>query len=67
LLDLRVGRCYFDDSCENPNLGSFMTKQTCCCTVGQSWGDDCEVCPAANSQEKSDLCAGNFISKWLFR
>ena len=32
-------------------LGSNVTKEQCCCTIGAGWGDDCDlmVCPTQGS------------------
>ncbi len=39
-------------------IGSPVTKATCCCSVGRAWGGRCELCPAAGSEEFKHLCPG---------
>jgi hypothetical protein len=47
-IDTRRSKC-FDDVLTNGTcsklLGSNIAYQTCCCTVGNSWGDPCITCP----------------------
>ncbi|KAF6351731.1 latent transforming growth factor beta binding protein 2 [Rhinolophus ferrumequinum] len=37
-------------------LGRNTTKAECCCTQGASWGEACDVCPAEDSVEFSEIC-----------
>nr|XP_045757191.1 latent-transforming growth factor beta-binding protein 2 isoform X3 [Mirounga angustirostris] len=37
-------------------LGRNTTRAECCCTQGASWGDACDLCPAEDSVEFSEIC-----------
>uniref|UniRef100_A0A452QDQ2 Latent-transforming growth factor beta-binding protein 2 n=1 Tax=Ursus americanus TaxID=9643 RepID=A0A452QDQ2_URSAM len=37
-------------------LGQNTTQAECCCTQGASWGDACDLCPAEDSVEFSEIC-----------
>ncbi|GAB5573029.1 latent-transforming growth factor beta-binding protein 2 [Prionailurus iriomotensis] len=37
-------------------LGRNTTQAECCCTQGASWGDACDLCPAEDSVEFSEIC-----------
>ncbi|XP_072166683.1 uncharacterized protein [Diadema setosum] len=39
-------------------LGSNVTKQECCCTVGAGWGDDCDlmICPQSGTAAYNETC-----------
>uniref|UniRef100_A0A7N5KNI9 Latent-transforming growth factor beta-binding protein 2 n=1 Tax=Ailuropoda melanoleuca TaxID=9646 RepID=A0A7N5KNI9_AILME len=37
-------------------LGRNTTQAECCCTQGTSWGDACDLCPAEDSAEFSEIC-----------
>eukprot|EP00057_Strongylocentrotus_purpuratus_P011640 XP_011666114.1 PREDICTED: fibrillin-1 isoform X3 [Strongylocentrotus purpuratus] len=39
-------------------LGSNVTQQECCCTVGAGWGDDCDliVCPSQGTLAYNETC-----------
>ncbi|XP_019495948.1 PREDICTED: latent-transforming growth factor beta-binding protein 2 isoform X1 [Hipposideros armiger] len=41
--------------CSSP-LGRNTTKAECCCTQGASWGEACDLCPAEDSVEFSEIC-----------
>ncbi|MBN3292203.1 LTBP1 protein, partial [Polypterus senegalus] len=53
--------CYYNLNdpgfCDSVLSGN-TTKQECCCTVGEGWGDNCEThpCPIVGSAEYSELC-----------
>ena len=56
-----MGQCFFDyqeegNQCLNPSVAPVMRKADCCCTVGKAWGDPCEECPVAESDEMVELC-----------
>lgn len=46
--------CYYNlndaNFCENV-LGSNVTKQECCCTVGAGWGDNCNIHPCPQIEQ----------------
>uniref|UniRef100_A0A3B3RIX5 Latent transforming growth factor beta binding protein 2 n=1 Tax=Paramormyrops kingsleyae TaxID=1676925 RepID=A0A3B3RIX5_9TELE len=51
--------CYYninDDMICSNVLSRNTTKQECCCTVGEGWGDNCEIHPS----EYSELCLHGF-------
>ncbi|XP_078593157.1 uncharacterized protein LOC144871519 isoform X1 [Branchiostoma floridae x Branchiostoma japonicum] len=54
------GRCYKETSgeCGVDLTGLSITKHVCCCTIGESWGPQCERCPDPNSQNFKWLCPG---------
>ena len=57
-LDLRQERCYLDlhlGQCSAQVKGIY-SRQTCCCTLGQGWGDKCSRCPRPGTQDFSTLC-----------
>ncbi|XP_036094333.1 latent-transforming growth factor beta-binding protein 2 isoform X3 [Rousettus aegyptiacus] len=37
-------------------LGRNTTQAECCCTQGASWGEACDLCPAEDSVEFSEIC-----------
>uniref|UniRef100_A0A8D0YSY2 Latent-transforming growth factor beta-binding protein 2 n=1 Tax=Sus scrofa TaxID=9823 RepID=A0A8D0YSY2_PIG len=37
-------------------LGRNTTQAECCCTQGTGWGDACDLCPAEDSVEFSEIC-----------
>jgi hypothetical protein len=47
-IDTRRSQC-FDDTKSNGTcskiLGSNISYQSCCCTIGKSWGEPCVSCP----------------------
>ncbi|XP_050520393.1 fibrillin-2-like isoform X2 [Daktulosphaira vitifoliae] len=63
-VDKREGRCYMEVEdrggrrrCHH-EMGSSVTKATCCCSVGKAWGAKCELCPSFDSEEYKTLCPG---------
>ncbi|XP_072555349.1 latent-transforming growth factor beta-binding protein 2 isoform X2 [Paramormyrops kingsleyae] len=57
--------CYYninDDMICSNVLSRNTTKQECCCTVGEGWGDNCEIhpCPIRGRAEYSELCLHGF-------
>ncbi|XP_017775669.1 PREDICTED: fibrillin-2-like [Nicrophorus vespilloides] len=60
-IDKRVSRCYLNADhnrhCSNPTA-DYISKPTCCCSVGKAWGPNCELCPSENSKEYQELCPG---------
>ncbi|KAB1259263.1 Fibrillin-2 [Camelus dromedarius] len=63
--DTRVGNCFLDThdrgdggiSC-SAEIGVGVTRASCCCSLGQAWGNPCELCPMANTTEYKTLCPG---------
>ncbi|XP_067830905.1 LOW QUALITY PROTEIN: latent-transforming growth factor beta-binding protein 4-like [Heptranchias perlo] len=53
--------CYYNlndgQLCENV-LARNVTRQECCCTVGEGWGSECQIyhCPVPGSDEYQSLC-----------
>lgn len=39
-------------------MGSAVSKATCCCSVGKAWGTKCELCPGVDTEEYKTLCPG---------
>lgn len=64
VIDKRESRCYLNyeghdgQNICSQELGSPVTKSTCCCSIGRAWGSKCELCPAPGSEEHSKLCPG---------
>ena len=62
-IDKRVDSCFLDvqqtptgrNVCGN-QLGEPVSRSTCCCSMGKAWGRNCELCPAAESEEFKALC-----------
>ncbi|KAM9090729.1 latent-transforming growth factor beta-binding protein 2 isoform 1-T1 [Megaptera novaeangliae] len=55
---IRMG-CYSGQKGQPPCsslLGRNATRAECCCTQGTGWGDACELCPAEDSVEFSEIC-----------
>ncbi|XP_057398634.1 latent-transforming growth factor beta-binding protein 2 isoform X5 [Balaenoptera acutorostrata] len=55
---IRMG-CYSGQKGQPPCaslLGRNTTQAECCCTQGTGWGDACELCPAEDSVEFSEIC-----------
>lgn len=58
---MRMGQCFYEymeegNQCLQPSTAPVMRKVDCCCTVGQGWGEPCEVCPVKDSEEFEELC-----------
>lgn len=60
--DTRSGSCYLDvrsrgDASESLDcsneIGVGVSKASCCCSLGQGWGNPCESCPSVNSSEST--------------
>ncbi|XP_050313522.1 fibrillin-2-like [Anthonomus grandis grandis] len=60
-IDRRTSRCFLQvespGRCEEPTA-DYVTKASCCCSVGRAWGPKCELCPNPNSVEYQQLCPG---------
>lgn len=63
-LDKREGRCYMEieerggqKRCHH-EMGTVVSKATCCCSMGKAWGARCESCPKADTEEYKTLCPG---------
>ena len=54
-VDNRMEPCFNDVICARPRTRN-MTKQTCCCSLAQAWGLNCESCPRQGTQDFIDLC-----------
>lgn len=58
---MRTGQCYGEYRgryCLAPRPGS-VTRQSCCCTMGQAWShstDQCHPCPSLQSDQFKQLC-----------
>ncbi|CAL8399556.1 unnamed protein product [Boreogadus saida] len=54
-------QCYsvapLDGRCGGRALGS-LTQELCCCTVGKSWGKNCERCPEEDTAAFQKICPG---------
>uniref|UniRef100_A0A3Q1IVZ7 Fibrillin-1 n=1 Tax=Anabas testudineus TaxID=64144 RepID=A0A3Q1IVZ7_ANATE len=67
-VDTRSGSCFLDvrsrgDASESLDcsneIGVGVSKASCCCSLGQGWGNPCESCPSVNSSESyKTLCPG---------
>ncbi|XP_069561799.1 fibrillin-1 [Brachyistius frenatus] len=66
-VDTRSGSCYLNvrprgDASESLDcsneIGVGVSKASCCCSLGQGWGNPCESCPSVNSTEYKTLCPG---------
>lgn len=62
-IDTRSGSCFRDvrlrgDASESLDcsneIGVGVSKASCCCSMGQGWGNPCELCPLVNSSESSN-------------
>ncbi|XP_022906889.2 fibrillin-2-like [Onthophagus taurus] len=60
-IDRRTSVCYLKADhhgrCSIP-AADYVTKASCCCTVGKGWGPNCELCPRLDSPEYEQLCPG---------
>ncbi|GJQ88324.1 hypothetical protein Trydic_g3801 [Trypoxylus dichotomus] len=60
-IDRRTSRCFLHADhnalCTAPTA-DYVTKASCCCSVGRAWGPHCELCPREDSQEYLELCPG---------
>uniref|UniRef100_A0A8C0W6M1 Fibrillin-3 n=1 Tax=Castor canadensis TaxID=51338 RepID=A0A8C0W6M1_CASCN len=64
-VDTRAGNCFLDThdrgdsgiSC-SAEVGVGVTRASCCCSLGQAWGNPCELCPVGNTTEYRTLCPG---------
>ncbi|KAG2466989.1 FBN2 protein, partial [Polypterus senegalus] len=68
--DIRFGYCYLDFeysedgslSCSG-EIGVAVSRSSCCCSQGKTWGNPCELCPRINTnidecEELPGLCQG---------
>lgn len=61
-LDTRVGNCFLDTlhrgdggiSC-SAEIGVGVSRASCCCSLGEAWGNPCELCPLINSSMSFQL------------
>lgn len=66
IVDVRESRCYITVEEKggkrrcSQDIGSPVTKATCCCSVGKAWGGRCESCPLNGTEEFQHLCPGGF-------
>jgi len=64
IVDKREGRCYMEVADQggqricHHEMGSAVSKATCCCSVGKAWGSRCESCPEVETEEYKTLCPG---------
>ncbi|XP_039615423.1 fibrillin-2 isoform X1 [Polypterus senegalus] len=64
-VDIRFGYCYLDFeysedgslSCSG-EIGVAVSRSSCCCSQGKTWGNPCELCPRINTNEYKTLCPG---------
>ena len=57
-VDVREEPCYNEYRsrfCLSPRSRN-MTKQNCCCTMGQAWGNGCSRCPRQGTKSFKELC-----------
>ncbi|XP_013923451.1 PREDICTED: fibrillin-1-like [Thamnophis sirtalis] len=57
-IDIRLESCYLrhdDEDCTSP-IGGRHRLDACCCSVGASWGPDCDECPIRSTPEYEALC-----------
>lgn len=60
-VDRRTSRCYLAVDSQGrcrADTSDYVTKASCCCSVGQAWGPHCERCPRRDSKEYQELCPG---------
>lgn len=59
--DRRTSRCFLEidnqGRCQEPTA-DYVTKPSCCCSVGKAWGPNCVICPIPGSKDYDDLCPG---------
>lgn len=36
-----------------------VSRQDCCCTMGEAWGPHCELCPERNTDAYTEMCQGS--------
>lgn len=60
IADRRRGLCFsklIHGRCTTHNRETKkVTKADCCCTMGEAWGPNCEICPSKYSPQYQDLC-----------
>ncbi|XP_078142364.1 fibrillin-2 [Centroberyx gerrardi] len=64
-VDTRAGSCFLDYdtrryigmSC-SVEVGVGVSRSSCCCSMGQAWGNPCELCPPVNTSNYNTLCPG---------
>ncbi|XP_040587441.1 fibrillin-3 isoform X2 [Mesocricetus auratus] len=64
-VDTLAGICYLDVhdqgdggiSC-SAAIGADVSRASCCCSLGQAWGNPCKPCPISNTSEYRTLCPG---------
>ncbi|KAB0800679.1 hypothetical protein PPYR_06418 [Photinus pyralis] len=60
-IDRRTSRCFLEIDnqgiCQLPTA-DYVTKASCCCSVGKAWGPHCELCPIPGSPEYDEICPG---------
>uniref|UniRef100_A0A8C2GKQ6 Fibrillin 2a n=1 Tax=Cyprinus carpio TaxID=7962 RepID=A0A8C2GKQ6_CYPCA len=64
-IDTRVGSCFLDVAYRGHGglacsieLGFGVSRSSCCCSLGQAWGNPCDLCPTLNTSEYNTLCPG---------
>ncbi|XP_043105727.1 fibrillin-2 [Puntigrus tetrazona] len=64
-VDTRAGSCFLDVVHRgreglvcSAELGLGVSRSSCCCSLGQSWGNPCDLCPPLNTSEYNTLCPG---------
>lgn len=60
LTDRRQGLCFrqlVHGRCTTHNRElKHVTKADCCCSMGEAWGQQCELCPSKYSPQYQELC-----------
>ncbi|KAJ8945200.1 hypothetical protein NQ318_013650 [Aromia moschata] len=58
--DRRLGLCYrqlINGRCRTPYIElKKATRADCCCSMGEAWGPQCELCPARFTPQYQELC-----------
>ena len=61
-IDLREEPCFLDyrmGICSR-EVGGLFKRKTCCCTLGDGWGNKCSKCPRPGTQDFNQLCGKGF-------
>ena len=61
-LDLRRESCYMEShsgQC-SAEVGGVYSRQLCCCTLGEGWGQHCSQCPRPGTEGFNQLCSQGY-------
>lgn len=65
-VDQRQGFCFkklIGGRCAVPNNELMkVSRQDCCCTMGEAWGPHCELCPERNTEAYTEMCHGSGLT-----